>query len=804
MSLTVFRIAAPRAESLLAESLTRAAGVRFRVLETAELLAAAHEATTRSIVLVDPDVAFDAATLAAIARSESASAAIIGGRAQTPSGDCFGTMLAPERFGPFPFVLASLMGLPGERNIASMFAGPIDVIARGIVTITRSLFLELGGFDSQLEPPFALTDLCFRARAGGADVRCDPTIVFSCASDGPRARRPYASLQLLSERYGSLALHHDPEGVRRRGISREVRLSGGVRLRVRKPVADLTLVVHGPPPSDRAMFLASLRSNHARIGRIVWADARAPQGSDVETAADVRDAVREAMQIRGDRYVGFVRSDAELERGWLDDLIESVEWGSDLAIAVVDRADPTACALVAMRLVPQHVQLSPDLPFTTGFERFSAELVGLRRGIRALDGTNAPPATMPQAADASLSVIFIAGSKPEIVRTSFEMLLGQTPTAREYIVVIPAGTETSRALLANYPRVRFIPDGIDPGLCAGLNAALAVASGDLLLVASDEYYFSDGTASALLSAFERVPALGISAPRCNGGTAPQGIDEVSYVDLLDMKHYAAGRLAAFRRELTFIDRAGTVAFAVDRRVIQSIGGVDERFGLNRFAIEDLALRAQAAGYRVAMCDDVFLHRYAASYSLSPIGHADEDQTLWNAFRRKWSVPSGAVGAYQASPMIDAGFDAKTQYVSLRASAEGALPSGALAAVFIGTIEHEDAWPAASDALRHFFKAYDAADPVVLVIGIGPQGPELSDIGYRLRKLLTAAEIDVEKSMNVEVVALGDPEAFLAGLPAGPRFIAFGARADHFGAIERTNNRSRSALRSQLDETVGTR
>jgi len=804
MSLTVFRIAAPRAESFLAESVTRAAGVRLRVLETAELLAAAREATTRSIVLVDSDVAFDAATLDAIAQSEGVSAAIIGGRAQMPSGDCFGSMLAPERFGPFPFVLAPMIGLTGERNIASMFVGPIDVVARGIVTITRSVFLALDGFDSQLEQPFALADLCFRARALGAEVRCDPTIVFSCASDGPRPRRPYASLQLLSDRYGSLALHHEPEGVRRRGISREVRLSGGVRLRLRKPVADLTLVVHGTPPSDGGRFLDSLRSNDARIRRIVWADARALKANDVETAADVRDALREAMQVRGDRYVGFVRSDAELHQGWLDDLIESVEWGSDVAIAVVDRADPTACALVAMRLVPQHVQLARELPFATGFERFSAELVALRRGIRALDGTTAPAATMPQATDASLSVIFIAGSKPEIVRTSFEMLLGQTPTAREYIVVIPAGTETSRVLLSNYPRVSFILDSIDPGLSAGLNAAFAAATGDRLLVASDEYYFSDGTVSALLSAFERVPALGLSVPRCNGGAAPQGISEVSYVDLLDMKHHAAGRLTAFRRELTFIDRASTVAFAIDRRVIQSIGGVDERFGLNRFAIEDLALRAQAAGYRVAMCEDVFLHRYAASYSLSPIGHADEDQTLWNAFRRKWSVPSGPVGVYPATPMIDAGFDPKRQYVPLRASAEGALTSGALAAVFIGTIEREDAWPAASDALRLFFKAYGAADPVVLVIGIGPQGPELSDIGYRLRKLLTAAEIDVENSMNVEVVALVEPEAFLASLPAGPRFIAFGARADRFGAIERTSNRSFSALRSLLDETVETR
>jgi len=803
MSLTVLQIRHSTTPSSNAEAIARIAGVAFRSVEPVELLAAAQDATTSRLVLIEDHVTIDSATLAAIGRSENASTEIVGGRAHLPTGDSFGSMLAPERFGPFPFRLTPMLTLPNEKNIASLFDGAIDVVASGLVVITRSLFVELQGFDSIFEGVYALTDLCLRARARGVVVRCDPTIVFTRDRDDREPRRLYESMTELSARHRAFATHHEPLGVRKRGISREVRLAGGVRMRLRKPVPPISIIVHGAPLAGADSFLRAIRENDARVSRLVWADPLAPQANGIERAVDPVNALRERMLVRGDQYVGLVHADADLTPGWLDALIETLEWGSDVAIAVANRAEPTSCALVTMRLVPQHVELAEGRSVQSAFAEFSDRLLELRRGTRALDGSlAATPSSSPRTRSAS--IIFVAGSKPEIVRSSFEALLGQTGFASEYLAVIPQGAETTRVLLSSYPRVRIVPDGIDPGLSAGLNAAFSMATGDRVFVTSDEYLFSADTIPALFSAFDRVPGLGIAAPRTNGSVLPQGINEASYVDLMDMQRYAADRLATFCRELTFVDRVTTVAFVIDRDVIESVGGVDERFGLNRFAIEDLSLRALAAGYRVAMCDDVFAHRHAVDYCLTPIGHADEDQTLWNAFRRKWSLPNGAIGQWKALAIVEAGFDPRTQQIPLRETASQSTETRPLQALFIATIDDEAGWPGASDVIRQMFKAFDADDAVTLLLAVRPGGPSLADLGYRLRKLLTALDIAVERSMNVEIVPLTDDELFVAQLSEAPRSIVFGARTDAFRAIARATERSRESLRRVLTSTVSAR
>jgi len=771
------------------------AGITVRSIARHEFVAVAREATTTMLVFIDEATRIDSATLAAIERVKSDGPTIVGGRQRRISGDCYGAMLAAERFGPFSFAIAPLLTAAGERNVDTLFVGPVDVIAEGCFVITRTLAIELGGFDPTLEDDYALADLCVRARALGAEVRCEPSIVFSRASEELPARRPLEAMHALAQRLIDTPLRHDPPGVRKRGISREVRLPGGVRVRVRKPVPPVTLLVWGKTSDARAL-LDAVRASDAQIARIVWADESAPDRGDVERVNGPLASLRAMMERRGDRYVVVLDAAHRPSPGWLDRLIDDVEWGSDVAIALAERDEPARAAIITLRLVPQHVCIGDAASLADALVGLAAALAPLRRGMRTRAGSAS--IAMPQPpAPATTSVIFLAGSKPEIVRSSFEALVGQTASAREYLIVFPAGAETTRLLLASYPRVTLVPDGIDPQLAVGLNAALAMATGDRILVASDEYLFAPGTVAALFAAFDRDPALGLAAPRTNGGELPQAVFDVSYVDLVDMQRYASLRLDRFRREMTFIDRITSVAFAIERRVLEAIGGIDERFGVNRFAVEDYALRARAAGYRIAMCDDVFVHRHKVEYSVSSIGHADSDTTLWTSFRRKWSLPSAGIGAYDPTPRVDAGFDPQTQFVPLRESA-AAVAEGRLEVAFVGTVEDDASWGIAADALRAYFLAFDVRDPVSFVLGVARDGPQIGEVAARIRRLLAAAEVSIDSSMNVELVAFEDATELLALVRAPRVAVAFGARAEAFASVERVRDRSRAALRAYLE------
>ena len=67
---------------------------------------------------------------------------------------------------------------------------------------------------------------------------------------------------------------------------------------------------------------------------------------------------------------------------------------------------------------------------------------------------------------------------------------------------------------------------------------------------------------------------------------------------------------------SFIARSlGFFCVAIPRRVIETVGLLDERFGLGYFEDDDYCRRVEAAGHRIACAEDVFIHhRMGASFS----------------------------------------------------------------------------------------------------------------------------------------------------------------------------------------------
>jgi GT2 family glycosyltransferase len=60
---------------------------------------------------------------------------------------------------------------------------------------------------------------------------------------------------------------------------------------------------------------------------------------------------------------------------------------------------------------------------------------------------------------------------------------------------------------------------------------------------------------------------------------------------------------------------GFFCVAIPRRVIETVGLLDEQFGLGYFEDDDYCRRVEAAGHRIACAEDVFIHhRMGASFS----------------------------------------------------------------------------------------------------------------------------------------------------------------------------------------------
>ena len=142
----------------------------------------------------------------------------------------------------------------------------------------------------------------------------------SSTTNRNRDRRAFAARKQIcsgSPIAGATRVRHDAprvwvnagkvEGLRRSG-------NGGLSLHVRPIEHPVDILVHGVPETfDRPDFERRLRAVRAPIGDVHWAGDH-----------DAVERARELTDLRGERYVAFVRADTQLEAGWLDELLARV------------------------------------------------------------------------------------------------------------------------------------------------------------------------------------------------------------------------------------------------------------------------------------------------------------------------------------------------------------------------------------------------------------------------------------------------------------------------------------------------
>jgi GT2 family glycosyltransferase len=200
----------------------------------------------------------------------------------------------------------------------------------------------------------------------------------------------------------------------------------------------------------------------------------------------------------------------------------------------------------------------------------------------------------------------------------------------EVIVVDTASTDGSQALVREqFPHVRLLELEGNPGYGAALNAGVAVASGELLVVMNGDAWPLTGALDRLLEAADAEPGVGILGPRLLNpdGTLQPSVrgfptlwrlaTEYLFLRWLAPRSralnafYGAGFDHRSRREAEFL--VGAVLL-VRRQLLDQIGGFDERFFMFNEEV-DLCYRARGAGWKIVFCSEAeFVHVGGASTS----------------------------------------------------------------------------------------------------------------------------------------------------------------------------------------------
>jgi hypothetical protein len=706
-------LAAPGSDA--GEARTRASAV-VDVAGADAVAAAARAAADPYLLVLRPGARLQTGSLGGVRAVLERGVGVLGGAAYTGGWRHYGWMLAPATASPLPFEALAIQVPASESGSDAQVRGPIDVPAPGMVLAERTLLLER----LPDEPLAAWLELAARARAAGREVLCLPSFACSMPPEGGDDRGRLTALRLLAQARPELVGHARlPAGAARRIVEREVRFEGGLRRRLRIPLPPVTVLLHGEGAERsvrRARELPAVVAAHA--------------------VGDPAEALRTELRVRGDRSVLVVDTESLPDPDALADLAQRLEDAPYVAaVAPSAAALEGSCVLLAAGRFPLHLQpVGPTLVDALRGFLGGAETLG--RAVRAT-GHVMPERLPPPRRLVRLA--FVASSAPEILRTCLDAAHASTRPGDEFVAIVPTAAETARRILEANALARIELDDADPLLSDATNRALADGPG-LTFLLGDDVLVTSETLDRLRAAFDRIPGLGAALPAVPAAAGGEGIHDVTYADLQQMRGQAVARGREHARDCTPIDVAVTPAIVLAREALDAVGGLDPALGPTRRGIADLVLRIRAAGYAVVRCDDTLVHRFDADASRSAIAVADALQPFVSA-------PDRAV--------IARGFDPSERIPFVRnAPSTAAAPTAAVVLPVGDAAELERAIAFVATAAA----ALTAADPLRLDVVIDGEVPT-AVAAARIRAVLAERATPLAQSVAVRIERVDDLAAW---------------------------------------------
>jgi GT2 family glycosyltransferase len=192
-------------------------------------------------------------------------------------------------------------------------------------------------------------------------------------------------------------------------------------------------------------------------------------------------------------------------------------------------------------------------------------------------------------------------------------VLARTEWPRYEVLVVDNGSSDGTpqllaGLAREHPRLRVIALPENRGFPAACNVGLSEASGDPLVLLNNDTIVTRGWLTALRRHLVGSPGLGLVGPVTNA-IANEARVEAGYSDLEELPRWAAEWVSAHDGQTFEIGMLAFFCVALRRAALQSIGPLDERFGLGLFEDGDYNRRARAKGWGIRCARDAFVHHW---------------------------------------------------------------------------------------------------------------------------------------------------------------------------------------------------
>ncbi len=758
---------------------------------------AAAVARGEYLILLNNDTQPLEGWLDALLQATAPDVGAVGARLLFPDGTLQhgGVVAVPSSFGITAFTMVhDLYGIRGDDPRA-LEKKECQAVTGACLLTPRRLYLELGGLDELYWNGNEDVDYCLRVRERGLRVVYEPAAAllhFESRSGVQRFRRSPANSALLAQHWNDrVVIDQNTAAVRRGELRRPVRASRGAFYWESVAIPRMSVLVYNASSSMQPGIDAMLSSNAAPLHEIRFCE-------DGEAIA----AALEMMENRGDRYVALVDARVRLAGGWLDELLRQIEWDPRVA-AAVSQEHGTRCALLAMRKFPAHHRLRELGSMHESVTDF------IRRGMRDF-GIGVRPALEPDGFQplvrsrkpherGLVSIVTLSWNAPQFTKLALESIRAHTQQPHEVIIVDNGSDEETTSWLRTLDDVRVIFNKENRGFAVGNNQGFAAARGEFVVMLNNDVIVTEGWLEGLLQPFDRIGGLGVTAPRSNKVAGDQQLSDCNYNDTDAMHRYAGERRGRLRGSGYLTDRAIGLCLCIDRRVIDEVGGIDPSFGLGNFEDDDFCMRVRGAGYKIYVCDDVFIHHFGSqTFAANKVDWTATMQQNAHKFAQKWgygeNLPS--VG-YDARIAIRKGFERALHYVPLPAE-QSSDDRGRreYRNVLVAAVHDEADWNEVGALVRKYAFALRAFDGVLLAIAATGE-LSAAALGARINRTIANLGVPAQNVADIEVSDESDLTLWLESVPQCTRWNAGGRALREHADLRPLVDRSPSGLQRAL-------
>ncbi len=208
------------------------------------------------------------------------------------------------------------------------------------------------------------------------------------------------------------------------------------------------------------------------------------------------------------------------------------------------------------------------------------------------------------------SIVIVTYNRLEQTRECVDSIVACTPEPHELVFVDNSSADGTVA----YLRERFgestvIANETNEGFLRGANRGIAAAKGRYVLLLNNDTRVTPGWLTALLSAAERSPDVGIVSGKIVG---PDGRVQLAGAYIAfdgSARMIGEGLLPddpslSEEREVCYV---GGHCMLIKREVLDAVGLLDESYGFGYHEDTDYCYRARAAGFRVIYTPDCLVH-----------------------------------------------------------------------------------------------------------------------------------------------------------------------------------------------------